>query len=172
MIGPRVLVAYGSRHGSTAEIAETVAATLRARGLATDLAPATDVRDVGPYGHVVMGAAVYLLRWHPDVITFLHAHERALASRHVWLFESGPLDDRPETRVRELPGPVAALADRIMIRDHVTFGGRLRPGSEGVLEQLMTMGGLVGDYREWDRIRAWAVAVALEIANESRAVAV
>jgi menaquinone-dependent protoporphyrinogen oxidase len=119
-----------------------------------------------------VGAAVYLLRWHPDVLVFLHAHERALATRHVWLFESGPLDDLPETRVRELPSPVAVLADRILIRGHVTFGGCLRPETEGVLEQLMAVGGLVGDYREWDRVRAWAGDIALEIADGHRVVAV
>lgn len=176
MIGPRVLVTYGSRHGSTAEIAEAIAATLRVRGVATDVAPSTQVADVGPYGHVVVGAAVYLLRWHPDVLAFLHAHERALAARHVWLFESGPLDHRPETRVRELPVPVVALAGRMAIRGHVTFGGCLRPEEEGVLEQLMEAGGLVGDYREWDRIRAWtheiADEIALEVAASRRVVAV
>lgn len=172
MIGPRVLVTYGSRHGSTAEIAAAVAAVLRARGIPTDLAPCAEVHDVGPYGHVVVGAAVYLLRWHADVVVFLNAHERALALRHVWLFESGPLDDRPETRLHALPGPIAALAERIAIRGHVTFGGCLQPAAEGVLEELMTMGGLVGDYREWDRIRAWADAVAVEIVAGDRAVAV
>jgi menaquinone-dependent protoporphyrinogen oxidase len=172
MIGPRVLVAYGSRHGSTAEIAEAVAVALRARGVATDVAPASQVPDVGPYDHVILGAAVYLLRWHPDVLDFLHAHERALASRPVWLFESGPLDDLPETRVRTLPGPVAGLAMRIAIRGHETFGGCLRPDAGGVLEQLMAVGGLVGDYREWDRIRAWADGIADEIAAGHRAVPV
>lgn len=172
MIGPRALVTCGSRHGSTAEIGEAVAATLRARGVLTDVAPAACAPDVGPYGHVVVGAAVYLLRWHLDALDFLHAHERALASRHVWLFESGPLDDLPGTRVRELPGPVASLATRIAIRSHVTFGGCLRPEADGVLEQLMAVGGLVGDYREWDRVRAWAEEIALEIVQDHRAVAV
>ena len=90
----------------------------------------------------------------------------------MWLFESGPLDDRPETRVRELPGPVVALADRISIRGHVTFGGCLRPEADGVLEQLMAVGGLVGDYREWDRIRAWADEIADRDRRGHRAVAV
>jgi menaquinone-dependent protoporphyrinogen oxidase len=68
--------------------------------------------------------------------------------------------------VRELPGPAAGLADRIVIHSHVTFGGCLRPGTDGALEQLMTVNGLVGDYREWDRIGAWADEIADEIALE------
>ena len=160
MSGPRVLVTYGSRHGSTAEIAAAIAGVLRDGKLATDLAPASDVADVASYDVVVVGSAVYLLRWHPDVVAFLGAHERALAARVVWLFESGPLDDRPETRRRDLPPRVAAIADRTGIRGRVTFGGRLRPSAEGVLEQLMTAGGLARDYREWDLIRAWSRQIA------------
>lgn len=163
MSGPRVLVTYGSRHGSTAEIAVAIASTLRDGRLVTDVAPAAGIADVGPYDAIVAGAAVYLLRWHPDVVDFLRAHERALTTRSVWLFESGPLDDRPETRERELPTPISAIADRIAIRGHVTFGGCLLPSADGVLEQLMTMGGLAGDHREWDRIRRWAETIASEM---------
>jgi len=163
MSGPRVLVTYGSRHGSTAEIAVAIADVLRADDLSTDIAPATDVADIGPYDAVVAGAAIYLLRWHPDLVAFLRAHERALATRAVWLFESGPLDHRPETRLRDLPAPVAAVADRIAVRGHATFGGCLRPSADGVLEQLMAAGGLAGDYREWDRIRAWASEIACDV---------
>ena len=170
MPGPRVLVAYGTRHGSTAEIAQVLAITLRERGLPTDVAPAAGVADVGPYHAVVVGAAVYMLRWHQGPIDFLHAHERALAARSVWLFESGPLDSLPETRVRPLPVPVAAIAGRIGIREHVTFGGRLEGCAADALESFMALGGLSGDYREWDRIRQWAGSIADVIAAECEAV--
>ena len=46
MIKTRVLVAYASRHGSTREVAEAVAATLRARGLAVQVMPAAEVGHV------------------------------------------------------------------------------------------------------------------------------
>ena len=163
MTGPRVLVAYGSRNGSTAEIAQAIADGLRARGLATDLLPASSVSDVGPYDAVLVGSCVYMLRWHADVVGLLHAHERALASRDVWLFQSGPLDDLPENRDRPLSVPVQAIADRIGIREHVIFGGRLGAGAAGALESLFSLGGLAGDHREWPRIGAWADAVADDI---------
>ncbi|MCU0504286.1 MAG: flavodoxin domain-containing protein [Chloroflexi bacterium] len=163
MTGPRVLVAYGSRNGSTAEIAQAIAGRLRARGLATDLLTADQVGDVGHYDAVLVGSCVYMLRWHADVLAFLHAHERALATRDVWLFQSGPLDDLPETRDRPLAGPVQQVADRIGIREHVIFGGRLCDGAAGALESLFSLGGLAGDHREWPRIDAWADAVAEQI---------
>ncbi len=165
MTGPRVLVAYGSRNGSTAEIAQAIAARLRTRGLATDLLPAGSVCDIGHYDAVVVGSCVYMLRWHPDVVAFLHAHERALATRDVWLFQSGPLDDLAETRDRPLSVPIQQIADRIRIREHVIFGGRLADGAAGALESLFSLGGLAGDHREWPRILAWTDGVAAQVAQ-------
>ena len=40
-----VLVAYATRYGSTQEVAEAVAATLRTRGLEVHLRPAREVRS-------------------------------------------------------------------------------------------------------------------------------
>jgi len=40
-----ILVAYATRYGSTQEVAETIAATLRASSLAVDVQPAKQVRS-------------------------------------------------------------------------------------------------------------------------------
>ena len=163
MTGSHVLVAYASRNGSTAEIAQTIADGIRARGLVTDLLSVSRVSDVGPYDALIAGSCVYMLRWHPDMVDLLHAHERALSARDVWLFQSGPLDDLGETRDRPLPVPVQTIADRIGIRGYVIFGGRMEASAAGMLENLFSLGGLGGDFREWPRIRAWADMVADEI---------
>ncbi len=163
MMTPRVLVAYATRHGSTGEIAEVIGAALRTDDLFADVRPAGDVGDLSPYPAVIVGSALYLLRWHLDAVAFLHAHERALASRDVWLFDSGPLDHSAATRPAVLPGPVQTLADRIGIRGHVTFGGRFDPETAGVVEHLITLSGAAGDFRDPDRIRAWAREVAAQV---------
>lgn len=166
MMSPRVLVAYATRHGSTAEIAEAIGATLREEGLTADVRRALDVGDLGPYPAVIVGSALYLLRWHLDAVAFLHAHERALAVRDVWLFDGGPLDDSASTRPSVLPGPVQVLTDRIGIRGHVTFGGRFDPETAGVVEHLIAMSGVAGDFRDFDRIAAWAREIAAYLREE------
>ncbi len=57
----RVLVAYASERGSTAEIAEAIGERLRRSGIGADVRPAGEVRDLAPYGSVVLGSAVYML---------------------------------------------------------------------------------------------------------------
>ena len=50
------------------------------------------MRDAsGPSGFdaVVVGSAVYSMRWMPEATAFILAHRLALSERPVWLFSSG-----------------------------------------------------------------------------------
>ncbi|CAM5447607.1 hypothetical protein SAFG77S_00941 [Streptomyces afghaniensis] len=68
----KVLVAYGSTNGSTAEIADYVGEVLAEEGLAVDVRSASDVTDLASYGAVVLGGGLYGGRWrsrHPALRT-------------------------------------------------------------------------------------------------------
>jgi menaquinone-dependent protoporphyrinogen oxidase len=65
-----VLVAYASRHGATAGIAERIAEDLRSGGLSAGAVPAKDVRDIGPYDALVIGGAAYMFHWAEDALAF------------------------------------------------------------------------------------------------------
>ncbi len=81
----KALVAHASKRGSTAEIAEAVAATLREGGIEVDCLPAGDVSDLAPYDAVVLGSAVYVKRWRGDAKHFLRKHREALSSLPFWV---------------------------------------------------------------------------------------
>ncbi|WP_323136091.1 flavodoxin domain-containing protein [Streptomyces sp. NBC_01481] len=85
-----VLVAYGSKKGSTAEIAQFIASILRDEGVKADARPAAQVCDIRPYEAVVLGGALRMGRWHRDARRFARRHRHALAGRPLWLFSSGP----------------------------------------------------------------------------------
>ena len=48
----KVLVAYATRHGATAGIAERIAAALTAADLSAEVRPVADVKDVGSFDAV------------------------------------------------------------------------------------------------------------------------
>ena len=73
-----VLLAYATRFGSTQEVAESVAASLREAGLKVDLRLMREVESLDQYEAVVLGAAIYNTKWHADAHQFLSQHQAAL----------------------------------------------------------------------------------------------
>ncbi|WP_306334090.1 flavodoxin domain-containing protein [Streptomyces sp. KL118A] len=156
----KVLVAYGTTNGSTARIAEAIADVLRRNGLRAEAIPARSVADVGSYDGVVLGGALYAGRWHKDARRFARRHRRALATRPLWLFSSGPLDATASQR--EIP-PVRgakAVLFRLDAEEHRTFGGCLQEGAKGFIARKIVDSGKGGDFRDFTQIEGWAQRIA------------
>jgi menaquinone-dependent protoporphyrinogen oxidase len=158
----RMLVVYATKMGGTRGLAETVADQLRADGHDVALAEAGSAPDPGPFDAVIVGGALYMLRWHADAKRFVRRHAKVLRTKPVWLFSSGPLDDSAaEAEIPPVKG-VAALLDRIGARGHATFGGWMPADAKGFIAKSMA-DKQSGDWRDMDRVRAWADAVSREL---------
>ncbi|MFB8754609.1 flavodoxin domain-containing protein [Streptomyces nigra] len=166
----KVLVAYGTTNGSTAQIAEAVAAAMRKRGLDAEALPAGSVERVTPYDAVVAGGGLYGGHWHKDARRLLRRHRRELAERPLWLFSSGPLD--PSASERDIPPVpyVKRAMDRLDAEGHVTFGGRLQEGAKGWIARMILKNGKGGDFRDFGQIENWAGTVAESLASRAEAV--
>jgi menaquinone-dependent protoporphyrinogen oxidase len=91
----RVLIAYATKHGSTREVADTIATTLKEQGLRADLQPAKACATLDGYGAVVLGSALYMGHWHKDARQFLLRHHDGLATIPLAIFAMGPKDLEP-----------------------------------------------------------------------------
>lgn len=163
-----VLVTYASKHGATAEIGEAVAASLRGEGLDADCVEVAHVASLEPYGAVVLGSAVYAKRWRGEARRFLHRHGAELSARPFWIFSSGPVgppEKDPDPEWIE-PHTVVAEAERLGVRAHVVFGGRVP--DHGLMGRAMARSTPeeFHDRRDWDAIGAWARGVAAELTRE------
>jgi menaquinone-dependent protoporphyrinogen oxidase len=161
-----VLVAYASKRGSTAEIAETVAATLRREGLRVCLEKVEDVESLEGYDAVVIGSAVYMKRWRGDARHFVKKHRKALRQKPFWVFSSGPVGDpshdNPEWGE---PPKIAEKVEELGGRGHVVFGGCLPAEPKNFVERAMLEGTPREhrDRRDWAAIRDWAHRIAVEL---------
>lgn len=162
----RVLVAYGTKNGSTADIAQWIGEALREGRVDAEVLPAAGVADLGGYDAVVLGAGVYAGRWQRDAVRFGRRHAKALARRPVWLFSSGPLDASAAERAIEPAPQVARIATRLDARGHATFGGRLAEGARGLIARQLLKSGKGGDFRDRAQIRTWAGDIARELLQE------
>ncbi|HEX6418568.1 MAG TPA: flavodoxin domain-containing protein [Acidimicrobiales bacterium] len=168
----RVLVAYGTKYGSTAEIADAIAARLRDAGLDVDLRRGREVRSLDPYRAVVLGSAVYMARWRPEALRVLRRQRRALGQREVWLFSSGPVGEQADEAGERAerwtkPKAVRRLADEVGARDHAVFGGRVREDAGGFMYRSMARNTPpeLRDRRDWEAIAAWAQGIAATLAQ-------
>ncbi len=162
----KVLVAYASKHNSTAEIACTIGAILQQSDhFEVDIRSVEGVEEVSPYEIVVLGSAIYAGQWQSSAANFLKRHEQELAQRQVWLFSSGPTGEGdPKTLIKgwEFPQSLQPIVEHIQPRGVTLFHGKLDPATLNHLERLLVKGvhAPLGDYRDWDMIRQWATEIA------------
>ena len=176
----KVLIAYATRHGATAGIAERVATTLRDEGVEAQALPVEDVTRLDEYDAVVLGGAAYMYHWLKDARKFARRHQAELRQRPVWLFSSGPLGseevDAQGNDVREgaRPKEFDELTELLQPRGEAVFFGAYDPDAKpiGLVERVTRMAPAAeaalpsGDFRDWDEIDAWAKQVARKLVGD------
>jgi len=162
----RVLVAYATKSGSTAGIAQAIGEELGRMGFEPEVRSVDAVRDLQGYDAVILGSAVYIGKWRKEALRFGSRHAAELRQRPVWLFESGPTDMSADEG-KAVPAKAAAeLAGQIGARQHVVFGGKFEPEQVGKFTRSMIAKSdksPYGDFRNFDRIRGWARAIGTEL---------
>src|SRR5688500_3500374 len=81
-----MLVAYASRAGSTAEVAEAIGEVLREAGAEADVRPVQAVEGLAGYDALVLGSAIWVGKPLPEALRFAAAQQRALANLPVAYF--------------------------------------------------------------------------------------
>ena len=84
--GKSVLIAYESKHGSTAAVVGQIADVLCNCGYRVDISRAGTVTDISPYEAVVVGSPIYWAKFLPGTQIFLKQHEQTLATMRVAVF--------------------------------------------------------------------------------------
>lgn len=165
----RILVAYSTCHGSTAEIARRIASRLESSGDAVECRAMSEVSHLSGYEAVVAGSALHDQDWLAEARAFMSRFAPDLDALPVWLFSVGmpaALPSRLQGWAMQEEDQVAAkLSSLIRPRGHRLFSGVVRrehltPGGRA---KFRLMGGRYGDFRNWEEIDSWASAVADEL---------
>lgn len=163
-----ILVAYASKHGSTRQIAETIATVLRLAGNDVDLSDVATVEDVDDYDAVVLGSAVYGGTWYRPAREFVGRQAFKLARRPVWLFSSGPIGDPPKPDADQAV-QISQYMVKTHAKEHQLFNGKLDKHQLTFAERAIVLAvhAKEGDFRDWEAIRAWSAHIATRLTKLS-----
>ena len=151
-----ILLAYASRFGSTQEAAERMGAVLRIAGLEVDVQPMQEVNKLDGYEAVVLGAAIYNARWHPEAHQFLSKHREALEQRPVAIFALGPLSTSEAAMQRSRGQLDKELGKYPWLKPASVevFIGKIDRAKMGFFDRLTSPA--TTDHMDWEAIRLWA----------------
>ncbi|MHC1781196.1 MAG: flavodoxin domain-containing protein [Anaerolineaceae bacterium] len=154
----KVLVVYASKAGSTAEVAQAIAETLRAKGLTVDVSQVKHAVDLSGYQAVMVGSCIRMGAWLPEAVKFVEKNQAALKSVPTAFFQvgAGLKEDTPANREEAL-GYMAKASELVEPVSMGVFAGKVDFSKLSLLDRLISnmVGSVEGDWRDWDAIRAW-----------------
>ncbi len=158
----KILVTYATRAGSTAEIAAAIGETLAARGFHVEVKPVRKVSSLEDHQAVLLGSAIRMGGWLPEMVKFIQTHQRALNALPVALFTVHMLnagDDEASRAAREAyTAPVRALLPNA---SEAFFTGVMDFSRLSFLDRFIAsmVKAVESDQRDWEKIRAWATTI-------------
>lgn len=166
-----ILIVYGSRYGSTKEIAEHIGETLTNEGHHVEVFDATKPPVINDYDLIIIGSGIQAGSWKKDAQSFLKKNRVALKQKKTALFVSCGDAIEPEKRDESFNKYLVAHAETNTLSPiaYGFFGGSFDfTGKKGLFYNLFmklvkgefekkgikTEG--VYDFRDWDAITNWA----------------
>jgi len=181
----RILVAYASRSGTTAEVAEAIgeafaltvpgslspAAALHSPtslvgGLYdVDVLPMLDVRNLSEYSAVIAGSAIRASKWLPEGVQFVRMHQTALRHKPFAMFTvcitlAMSNSEQYRSAVSGWTAPVRAIVKPL---SEGLFPGMLDFNRLPINWETLKLRATVamgifprGDHRDWNAVHAWA----------------
>jgi menaquinone-dependent protoporphyrinogen oxidase len=164
----KILVAYASRGGSTADIARVIGAVLTERGIDVDVRPMTDIHDLTPYHAIIAGSAVQKGKWLPEALHFMNQHQASLAQKPFATFlvclalavKNAGGQEKAQKQASAWLNPIRAMVKPM---SEGFFAGvldlkKIPALGYRILFRMVIMLGFFyeGDFRDWDAIRQWA----------------
>ncbi len=171
----KILVAYASAHGSTAEVAAFIKRVLNVYNAEVEVTHADQVTSVAGYDAFVLGSPIHSSLWLPSLSQFMFRFEQDLQNHPVYMWinclvvlEDGGYQTAMDNYLwQEALGRLDVKAEQVGI-----FAGKLDweriSGDEKWLlsanyEGKELPGNKRGDYRNWKLIAGWAHEVAQDM---------
>lgn len=165
----KILIAYATLSGSTAEIAQIIGEEIARGGVQVEVLPFSQVTNLENYTAVIVGAPM-IMGWHRSALGFLKKHRRALQQVPLAVFVTAmSLTKTGETSVdgipvfvdENLPKAPAAQSSLTFRERYATLPNYLRPIVRAARPARPVSIAVFGGRLEYGRLPWWAVLFAM-----------
>lgn len=163
----KILIAYGTFSGSTAETAEFIGKKLSEKGMQVDMKPVNEIKSLEGYDGVIIGSAVVMGKIKGSVVKFVSVNKEKFSKVPVGYFLVclTMQKDTPDNR-KTASGylePIRVVVKPIsegLFPGKVDFKALRFPMSLLTLMPAFKKSVPEGDYRDWVKVEKWAVETA------------
>jgi menaquinone-dependent protoporphyrinogen oxidase len=161
----KVSVITATRHGSTFEVAETIAGRLTELGHSAEVVDAEQATGTIDGDAIVLGSPIYMGRWLKSARKIAEGLSRADDKRPLFLFACGPLGDPPQPDPPGAEALAGALAEKAL--EFRVFTGKLEESELNRRERMAVhaVKAPPGDYREIEAIEDFADSIAARLSR-------
>ena len=164
------LLAYATRYGSTEEVAQAIGAALAEADIPVDCRLLREVHTLSDYNALIIGAPLFMFRWHKDALRFLSRHRSSLATLPTAVFALGPVHDPyDEKEWRDSQNQLDRELSKFPWFKPVgvtMFGGKYDPGSLRFPLKMLAGDEPASDIRDWKAIRSWAAELPVNLSTQ------
>ncbi len=174
------VVAYGTKYGTTAKVAEEIASALRAKGIETTVADFRNTRvEANGYDLVVVGSSIMIGKWSKGAIEFLERSKDELSKKKVALFvccgDVTTGTESPEYYHKKYLDDIAEKYGIVSPYEKGLFGGTVDFNSYNPLVRAIVKKiwkdkrkdyeakgydfSKFCDFRDWNSIKTWAASL-------------
>lgn len=167
--GQKILIAYASKFGSTAEVAITMGDVLCQQGNIVETKWVKNVKDLNHYDAVIIGSPIRYDKWMSEAKEFVKANQKILQQLPTAYFFTclllHKLNPKGDLEAKEYSDKLQSLVPQVKPVSIGGFAGVLDYSNMGFFSRLILKAILFkkgvkeGDYRDWDAIRSWAKGV-------------
>jgi menaquinone-dependent protoporphyrinogen oxidase len=167
----KILVAYETMAGSTAQVAQAVAEEIAKSGLQVEVLPLSQIKGLEGYDGLVIGAPM-ILGWHRAALAFLKKHRKAFKLMPLAVFVTAMSLTRTQDMSVEgltvyvdekLPKPPAKEGSLSFRERYARLASYLKPILSAVQPAKPVSIGVFGGRMEYGRLKWWAVLFAMLI---------
>ncbi len=171
----KALIVYGTRYGTAAEIAEEIGKVIKNEVIEVDLIDSRGIKnyDISPYDMIIVGSGIKIGKWTKRSLKFLENNKSALSNKKVALFVTCGAANMEENIAEGQEKYLDEVALKYLSGKPVSmglFGSVYDPNAKHGLMYKLTNKFIIKkeldkqgidtskciDYRDWDKINAWA----------------